>query len=230
MTRIAGTILLGALVLSSMSAAQDPFRGDRSWMVENQLRRRGIHQTDLLNAMETVPRHLFVPESSREAAYVDEAVGTGPGGGLLQPYITALMIELLELNGTQKVLEVGTGSGYDAAILSRLAREVYTIEISERLGEDAKERLRDLGYNNVHVRIGDGNGGWPTEAPFDAIILTTAPAEIPPRLFQQLKTNGKMVVPVGGILHDRTGLTQTDEGMVRRRIEPVRIAPMSPDP
>jgi len=198
-------------------------------MVDQQLKRRGIRQTELLNAMESVPRHLFVPERVRSGAYVDEPLPLGPGGeALLQPYMTALMIELLELDGSQKVLEVGTGTGYDAAVLSKLAREVYTIEIDPRRGEEASNRLRSLGFRNVSVRIGDGNAGWPDQAPFDAIILTAAPEEPPPKLVEQLKVNGRMVVAVGGSpFQQLTLLVKTKEGLQRRRIEPVRMSPMS---
>jgi protein-L-isoaspartate(D-aspartate) O-methyltransferase len=210
-------------------AAQDPFEAPRREMVEQQLRRRGIRQTELLQAMETVPRHLFVPERVRPEAYFDEPLPLGPGGdALLQPYMSALMIELLKLDGSQKVLEIGTGTGYDAAVLSKLAREVYTIEISPERGEEARSRLRDLGFKNVEVRIGDGNQGWAEQAPFDAIILTAAPEEVPPRLLEQLRVNGRMVVAVGGSpFQQLTLLVKTSEGQVqKRRIEPVRMGPM----
>ena len=209
--------------------AQDPFAQPRREMVDQQLRRRGIRQSELLQAMEVVPRHLFVPERVRPEAYVDEPVPLGPGGdSLLQPYMTALMIELLELDGSQKVLEVGTGTGYDAAILSKLAREVYAIEISPVRGEEARSRLRELGFGNVQVRIGDGNQGWPDQAPFDAIILTAAPENVPPRLIEQLKVHGRMVVAVGGSpFQQLTLLLKTPEGVQKRKIEPVRMGPMS---
>ena len=149
-------ILLACLIIASVALqdipvrAQDPFEEPRRNMVNQQLRRRGIRQTELLNAMETVPRHLFVPERVRPEAYVDEPVPLGPDGdALLQPYMTALMIELLKLDGSQKVLEVGTGTGYDAAVLSKLAREVYTIEISPERGEEARSRLKSLGFANI---------------------------------------------------------------------------------
>jgi protein-L-isoaspartate(D-aspartate) O-methyltransferase len=198
-------------------------------MVDQQLRRRGIHQSELLQAMQAVPRHLFVPERVRAEAYVDEPVPLGPSGSvLLQPYMTARMIELLELDGTQKVLEVGTGTGYDAAVLSKLARQVFTIEISPERGEDARSRLRDLGFSNVQVRIGDGNQGWPDQAPFDAIILTAAPERVPPKLVEQLKMNGRMVVAVGGSAFQQLALlVKTPDGVQKRKIEPVRIGPMS---
>lgn len=202
-------------------------------MVNDQLRRRGIRQSELLHAMETVPRHLFVPERVRPEAYVDEPVPLGPGGdALLQPYMTALMIELLKLDGTQKVLEVGTGSGYDAAVLSKLAREVYTIEISPERGREAQLRLKDLGFTNVRVRIGDGNQGWPDQAPFDAILLTAAPEQIPPKLIEQLKVNGRMVAAVGGSPFQQLTLwVKNPEGTVQKRpIEPVRMGPMTDEP
>jgi protein-L-isoaspartate(D-aspartate) O-methyltransferase len=225
--RIGLMITVGAVCLGGALLAQDPYLDTRRSMVDEQLRKRGIRQSSLLDAMQTVPRHLFVPESDWEEAYVDEALPVGPEGGLMQPYMTALMIELLALDGSQKVLEIGTGSGYDAAVLSRLAREVFTIEISRLRGEAAKARLEVLGYENVRVRIGDGNAGWPSEAPFDAIILTAAPERIPPRLIEQLAPDGKMVIPVGGVFQELTLITKTADGFRKRRIEPVRIGPMS---
>jgi protein-L-isoaspartate(D-aspartate) O-methyltransferase len=224
--------LTTAITLQGLSArAQDPFEEPRRNMVDQQLRRRGIRQTELLNAMETVPRHLFVPERVRPEAYVDEPVPAGPDGeALLQPYMTARMIELLQLDGSQKVLEVGTGSGYDAAVLSKLAREVYTIEISPQRGEEARSRLKSLGFTNVQVRIGDGNQGWPDQAPFDAIILTAAPARIPPKLIEQLKINGRMVAAVGGSpFQQLTLLVKTAERVEKRSIEPVIIDPLIDD-
>jgi protein-L-isoaspartate(D-aspartate) O-methyltransferase len=223
--------LTSAIALTDSSAAQDPFEEPRRDMVNRQLRDRGIRQTELLNAMETVPRHLFVPERVRPEAYVDEPVPVGPdGAALLQPYMTARMIELLQLDGTQKVLEVGTGTGYDAAVLSKLAREVYTIEISPRRGEEARSRLQALGFTNVQVRVGDGNQGWPDQAPFDAIILTAAPERIPPKLIDQLRINGRMVVAVGGSPYQQlTLLVKTPERVEKRSIEPVIIHPLIED-
>ena len=211
--------------------AQDPFEEPRRNMVDQQLRRRGIRQSELLNAMETVPRHLFVPERKRPEAYVDEPVAIGPDGdSLLQPYMTARMIELLQLDGSQKVLEIGTGSGYDAAVLSKLAREVYTVEISPTRGEDARSRLKQLGYKNVFVHIGDGNEGWADKAPFDAILLTAAPESIPPKLIEQLKVNGRLVAAVGGSpIQQLTMWTKTPERVMKRSIEPVVINPLIDD-
>jgi protein-L-isoaspartate(D-aspartate) O-methyltransferase len=223
-------LALAVVIQAVPLSAQDPFAEPRRLMVDQQLKRRGIRQTELLQAMEDVPRHLFVPERVRPEAYFDEPLPLGPDGeSLLQPYMTALMIELLELDGSQKVLEVGTGTGYDAAILSKLAREVYTIEISPQRGEEARSRLRELGFPNIQVRIGDGNQGWPDQAPFDAIILTAAPENVPPKLIEQLKVNGRMVVAVGGSpFQQLTLLVKSSDGTVqKRKIEPVRMGPMS---
>jgi protein-L-isoaspartate(D-aspartate) O-methyltransferase len=227
------SFLLGSTLLSQHAPvnAQDPFEEPRRNMVDQQLRRRGIRQPQLLNAMETVPRHLFVPERVRPEAYVDEPVPIGPDGdSLLQPYMTARMIELLQLDGSQKVLEVGTGSGYDAAVLSKLAREVYTIEISPERGAEARSRLKSLGFTNVEVRIGDGNQGWPDKAPFDAIILTAAPEHVPSKLIDQLKVNGRMVAAVGGSPFQQLTLwLKTPERVEKRSIEPVAINPLIDD-
>jgi protein-L-isoaspartate(D-aspartate) O-methyltransferase len=224
--------LTSAIILQHLPArAQDPFEEPRRDMVERQLKKRGIQQAELLNAMQTVPRHLFVPERVRTEAYIDEPVPIGPDGdSLLQPYMTARMIELLRLDGSQKVLEVGTGSGYDAAVLSKLAREVYTIEISPRRGEEARSRLKSLGFTNVQVRIGDGNEGWPDQAPFDAIILTAAPERVPLKLIDQLKVNGRMVAAVGGSPFQQLTLwVKTPERVEKRSIEPVIIDPLIDD-
>ena len=227
-TTAVALVLIGGLWFSAEEvSAQDAFQTMRRDMVEFQLRGRGIRQPRLLDAMATVPRHLFVPQEVRNEAYYDQPLPIGSAGGIMQPYISALMIELLELDGTQKVLEVGTGSGYDAAVLSVLASEVFTIEISEELGRSAQERLEALGYDNVSVRVGDGNEGWPSEAPFDAILLTAAPEEIPLKLLEQLKTNGRMVLALGGFVQNLTAIRKTPQGLQTSRIEPVRLSPMS---
>ncbi len=208
-----------------------PARGDfvaaRKRMVEEQIRARGITQPQVLAAMEQVPRHLFVPEAVRDEAYEDHPLPIDYGQTISQPYIVALMTELLDLKKTDKVLEIGTGSGYHSAVLSRVASEVYSIEIIEPLGLQARHTLHSLGYDNVHVRIGDGYGGWPEEAPFDAIILTAAPPRLPQPLVEQLKVGGRLVVPVGDFLQDLSVFTKTKDGLVRRKIAPVRFVPMT---
>ena len=199
-------------------------------MVEEQIRARGVDEPALLRAMEEVPRHLFMPESVRDRAYLDGPQRIGAGQTISQPYIVALMTQLLELDGDEKVLEIGTGSGYQAAILSRLAREVYTMEIREPLAREAEKTLTRLGFENVKVRTGDGYEGWPEEAPFDGIVVTAAPREVPEELYKQLKLGGKMVVPVGMYFQDLLEITKTEDGQKTRRVSPVRFVPMVTDP
>jgi len=176
---------------------QDPYKLQREKMVRNHIKARGIQNEAVLEAMKSVRRHLFVPESYMPYAYNDNPLLIGYEQTISQPYIVAYMTENLDLKPDYKVLEIGTGSGYQAAILSKIVKDVYTIEIVEELGKAAKERLSRLDYKNVNVKIGDGFNGWPEEAPFDAIIVTAAPAEIPQPLIDQLKEGGKMIIPVG---------------------------------
>jgi len=166
-------------------------------MVERQIRRRGVTDRDVLDAMERIPRHEFVPPQHRSQAYEDHPLPIGHGQTISQPYIVALMTQLLALEPGYRVLEIGTGSGYQAAILSEIVGEVYTVEIIGALAAEASERLARLGYGNVHVRCADGYFGWEEHAPYDAIIVTAAADEVPPPLLEQLKDGGKLVVPVG---------------------------------
>src|SRR4030043_2052299 len=176
-------------------------RGDlkamREKMVETQIKARGVKDPRVLSPLLKVERHRFVPEEHLNSAYSDQPLPIGKGQTISQPYIVALMTELLELKGGEKVLEVGTGSGYQAAILAELAKEVYTIEIIETLASSAKKVLLDLAYQNITVKVGDGYLGWPEAAPFDAIIVTCAPDHIPKPLMGQLREGGRMVIPVG---------------------------------
>lgn len=200
----------------------------RRRMVEEQIERRGITSPAVLEAMRKVPRHRFVPPIYMTRAYADSPVPIGRGQTISQPYIVARMTELLELTSSSRVLEIGTGSGYHAAVLGQVAGEVYTIEIVEDLGGQARERLADLGYRNIHVKIGDGYRGWPEQAPFDAIILTAAPAEPPEPLLAQLAVGGKMVLPQGdGGIQDLLVVTKTQERLERQRISAVRFVPMT---
>jgi protein-L-isoaspartate(D-aspartate) O-methyltransferase len=176
--------------------------------------------------MEEVPRHRFVPDHQQGSAYVDAPLPIGDGQTISQPYVVALMTELLELDGDSKVLEIGTGSGYQAAVLSRIASEVYSIEIREGLGEQARNLLGELGYDNVEVRIGDGYQGWPEAAPFDGIIVTAAPERIPQPLVDQLRLGGKMVIPVGRFLQELLVITRTEDGIQTREVAGVRFVPM----
>ena len=200
-------------------------------MVEQQIRGRGLSEPDLLAALEDVPRHRFVPDAKASQAYDDRPIEVADGQVLPQTYTSAVMIDLLELDGDERVLEIGTGTGYDAAVLSRLAREVYTIEIDQALADEARSTLDALGYDNVYVLVGDGYHGWPSKAPFDAILLTAAPNRIPKPLIDQLAPGGRLVVAVGSTLHqDLQLISKSEDGTVsRRRITPLRLGPMTGD-
>ena len=195
-------------------------------MVRSQIKARGITDQRVLNVMEKTPRHLFVPANIARYAYSDSPLLIGHSQTISQPYIVALMTELLELQGTEKILEIGTGSGYQAAILSPLVDTCYTIEVLEPLANEAKARLKELEYNNVVVRWGDGYAGWEEHAPFDGIIITAAPPEIPEKLIEQLKVGGKMILPVGTMLQELILITKTNEGIRKKSIIPVRFVPM----
>ncbi len=195
-------------------------------MVKRQIESRGVNDERVLKAMREVERHKFIPNQHITAAYEDHPLPIGYGQTISQPYIVALMTELCRLNGMEKVLEIGTGSGYQAAVLSLLAKEVYTIEIVEPLGKLAKKRMKEMGYHNVHVRIGDGYKGWPEHAPFDVIIITAAPSEIPQTLFEQLKEGGIMVAPVGDFHQELITIEKVNGQMVKRVITYVRFVPM----
>ncbi|HEV8129993.1 MAG TPA: protein-L-isoaspartate(D-aspartate) O-methyltransferase [Acidobacteriota bacterium] len=175
----------------------------RERMVIEQLQSRDITDPQVLHAMRTVPRHLFVPPNLEHLAYSDGPLPIGEGQTISQPYIVALMTQLAHPQKVHKILEIGTGSGYQAAVLSLLYNEVYSIEILESLAKQAKERLERLGYRNVHTRSGNGYFGWPEAAPFDAIIVTAGATEVPPALVEQLKPGGRMVIPVGSHLNNQ---------------------------
>jgi protein-L-isoaspartate(D-aspartate) O-methyltransferase len=215
---------------SRAQAQEERFDALREQMVEYQIVRRGVDDEAVCEAMRRVPRHLFVPSEVRDEAYVDHPVPIGQGQTISQPYIVALMTSLLDLSKTDRVLEIGTGSGYQAAVLGEIAGMVYTIEIREDLGLQAKGLLQRLGYSNVHVRIGNGYRGWPEEAPFDAIIVTASPPDIPETLVAQLKVGGRMVVPVGaGAVQNLELLTKTPNGVLSKDMVPVRFVPMIGD-
>jgi protein-L-isoaspartate(D-aspartate) O-methyltransferase len=195
-------------------------------MVDIQIRNRGVRNAQVLRAMESVPRHEFVPRGSVNQAYDDHPLHIGHGQTISQPYIVALMSEALELKREDRVLEIGTGSGYQAAVLAELVDVVYSIEIVEELGREADERLSRLGYDNVKVRIGDGYKGWPEEAPFDAIIVTAAPENVPQALVEQLAEGGRMVLPVGVGIQELLLIEKIDGKAVERHITSVRFVPM----
>lgn len=206
--------------------AEDLWSAQRRSMVDD-LRQRGIKEPAVLEAMGKVPRHLFVPDSVRSQAYQDQPLALGAGRSIYQPYVVALMTSLLHLDKGDKVLEVGTGTGYHAAVLSRIAREVYSIEIVGPVATQASQRLRTLGYNNIEVRVGDGYQGWADKGPFDAILISAAPPHIPKPLIDQLRVGGRMVVPLGGVLQDLLVITKTEDGLERRTVIPVRLTPMT---
>ncbi len=206
---------------------EDSLSVERAAMVDGQIAGRGVTDNLVLGAMRKVPRHEFVPESYRRYSYADEPLPIGEGQTISQPYIVALMTETLNLDSTSKVLEIGTGSGYQAAVLAEIAESVYSIEIVESLCRRAAETLARLGYGNVHVRCGDGYRGWPEEAPFDAIIVTAAPDHVPQPLVDQLATGGRMSIPVGDFYQELLLLTKTERGVTERKVIPVRFVPMT---
>src|SRR5436189_3282521 len=201
---------------------------ERQRMVQEQLMSRGVRDERVLAAMNKVPREEFVPQDSRAASYADQPLPIGYGQTISQPYIVAFMTEQLRPKPSDRVLEVGTGSGYQAAILAELVAEVYSIEIIEPLGKSADATLQRLGYKNVHVKVGDGYKGWPEHAAFDAITVTCAPDHVPQPLIDQLKEGGRMIIPVGNFGDQELYLLQKKNGELQRRaVLPVRFVPMA---
>jgi len=203
------------------------FKAMREKMVETQIKARGVKDPRVLSALLKVERHRFIPKEYLNSAYSDQPLPIGEGQTISQPYIVALMTELLELKGNEKVLEIGTGSGYQAAILGELAKEVYTIEIVESLASSARKRLSELAYQNIEVKAGDGYLGWPEVAPFDAIIITAAPDHIPKPLIEQLKEGGRMVVPVGTYTQELKKIVKRSGEIETTDVIPVVFVPMT---
>jgi protein-L-isoaspartate(D-aspartate) O-methyltransferase len=229
-TLVAALGLLTAMALGGFQLIETEsiYQGRRQAMVKQQLEKRGIRDQGVLAAMSKVPRHRFVPALLRGLAYSDGPLPIGEGQTISQPYIVALMTELIQPAKTMRVLEIGTGSGYQAAVLCECVAEVYTIEVVPELGRGATTLLRELGHRNVHVKVGDGYVGWPDHAPFDAIVLTAAPPRrIPQPLLDQLKVGGRLVAPVGGEEQDLVRITRTEKGYDRQVIAPVRFVPMT---
>jgi protein-L-isoaspartate(D-aspartate) O-methyltransferase len=208
-------------------ADRPDFEAARERMVARQIRARGIGDERLLATMQTVPRHAFVPSSHLRSAYEDQPLPIGEGQTISQPYIVAAMTDALSLTGTERVLEVGAGSGYQAAVLSRLAREVIAIESQPGLIEAARMRLADLGYTNVRIEEGDGSAGWPPDAPYDAILVAAAAPSVPPPLVEQLADGGRLVIPVGAPdEQELLRIQKTANGIARKSICGCRFVPL----
>ena len=209
------------------SKSDGTYRDERFRMVQEQIEARGVIDARVLEAMRRVPRHLFVPEPFRAAAYADSPLSIGHGQTISQPYIVAWMSEALRVAPGRRVLEIGTGSGYQAAVLAEMGVDVYTIEIVPALGESAAHTLATLGYSRVHGRIGDGYAGWPEHAPYDAVIVTAAPDHVPQPLVAQLAVGGRLVVPVGGgEFQQMTVIEKRRDGTTRQEVMPVRFVPL----
>lgn len=230
MRAVVFSLLLVTACGTPSAKSQEGFTRMRERMVADQMAARDIKDPRVLAAMRKVPRHLFVPADQQRLAYEDHPLPIGKDQTISQPYIVAYMSQALDLKPTDKVLEIGTGSGYQAAVLGELAAQVYTIEIVEELAERSKRTLATAGYANVHVRHGDGYAGWPEQAPFDAIMVTAAPDHVPQPLVDQLKIGGRLVVPVGRGDQDLLVLTRTTEGMREDDRLPVRFVPLTRKP
>jgi protein-L-isoaspartate(D-aspartate) O-methyltransferase len=222
--------LILIVFFSHTACAEEPddFARLREQMVQQQIVARGVRDTRVIQAMLKVPRHFFVPEARRAYSYGDYPLPIGEGQTISQPYIVAYMTEALELRAEDRILEIGTGSGYQAAVLGELVKEVYTIEIIGKLGKRARQTLDRLKYRNIHVKIGDGYKGWPEKAPFDAVIVTCAPEKIPPALIRQLNEGGRMIIPVGstGSVQKLVRLVKKGGRIKAENVMYVRFVPM----
>ncbi|MBD3223304.1 MAG: protein-L-isoaspartate(D-aspartate) O-methyltransferase [Caldithrix sp.] len=210
-----------------MDTKEEKFIQRREQMVERQIEARGIENKAVIQAMMSVPRHRFVPQDELSRAYSDEPLSIGEGQTISQPYIVAFMTEQLQIDADDNVLEIGTGSGYQAAVLAEIADSVYTIEIIPELAQKAGKLLKELEYQNIVVKQGDGYHGWPEKAPFDAIIVTAAPPRIPQTLLEQLKIGGRMVLPVGEYTQELVVVDKSENGLNMQSILPVRFVPMT---
>lgn len=198
----------------------------REGMVETQIEARGVKDDKVLEAMRKVPRHLFVPENMKLYAYRDEPLVIGEGQTISQPYIVAYMTEALQLKGHERILEVGTGSGYQAAVLAEIVQEVFSVELLESLSLKAQDTLKRLGYKNIHFKISDGTLGWKEHASYDAIMVTAAPAKVPKALQEQLTIGGKMIIPVGAAFQELVLLTREKRKYKKKILLPVRFVPL----
>ncbi len=221
---LSGIIVLCGVIFSSFT---DQHSQQREQMVQNQLKERGIYDSNTLEAMRNTKRHLFVPSNQQRFAYQDRPLPIGHGQTISQPYIVAYMTQIIEPRNHHRILEIGSGSGYHAAVLSQIVDEVYTIEIIEELGKGAKGVLNEQGYDNVHVKIADGYYGWEENAPYDAIVVTAAAEHIPPPLIEQLRDGGKMIIPVGSPYRtQQLMLVEKEDGdITTENLMPVRFVP-----
>jgi len=229
MKKLTVLIIVFTIGFFSSLSGQNKFEIKRKEMVKKQIQARGITDKNTLKALEVVPRHLFVPEEYQDQAYDDGPLPIGYGQTISQPYIVAYMTELLNVGPNDVVLEIGTGSGYQAAILSRIVKKVYTVEIVEELGLAAKERLKALNYDNVEVKIGDGYYGWEEHAPYSGIIVTAASEYIPPPLIKQLKDKGRMIIPVGSpfSVQNLMLVEKSGDKIRTKSLIPVRFVPLT---
>jgi protein-L-isoaspartate(D-aspartate) O-methyltransferase len=224
------SILTLFIAAFALTVTAQNYAEERAQMVKWQIENRGINDPEVLDAMRTVKRHHFVPKQYRSRAYRDGPLSIGHGQTISQPYIVALMTEKLQLDENDKVLEIGTGSGYQAAVLAEITPHVYSIEIVEELAIRARETLRQQGYSNVHLKIGDGFKGWKKHAPFDGIIVTCSPSDVPEPLKQQLAEGGRMIIPVGGPYIQQLVLLKKKKGEIKKsNISGVRFVPMIDD-
>ena len=218
----------GTVPAKAESSKDDTRAAERNHMVQRHLIERGLKNPRVLEAFRTVPRHRFLPPETQRQAYDDESIPIGEGQTITPPYDVAFMTEILEPKPTDRIYEVGTGSGYQSAILSRLVKEVYSIEIHAPLSKRATQVHKDLGYTNIHTRVGDGYVGWPEAAPFDAIIVTCAPTKVPQPLFDQLKEGGRMVIPIGSRFNQVVHLIIKKNGKrIDRELKPTLFVPMT---
>jgi protein-L-isoaspartate(D-aspartate) O-methyltransferase len=206
--------------------SEENFEEKRRRMVEEQIKARGIKDTRVLAAMEKVPRHEFVPDKIRSHSYNDEPLSIGEGQTISQPYIVAYMTEVLQLEDDKKVLEIGTGSGYQTAVLAEIVRDVYSVEIIESLSRRSRDILAELGYKNIQFKVGDGSYGWKEFAPFDAIIVTAAPRVTPQPLQEQLSIGGKLIVPVGDTFQELVLIVKNKKGFTEKKLISVRFVPL----
>ena len=220
-------ILVSVSVLTPLQ--DEALKKKRELLVDQTIAKRGVKDKAVLDAMKKVPRHLFVPEGSISRAYDDRPLGIGYGQTISQPYIVAYMTEVIRPKPDHKVLEVGTGSGYQAAVLAEIVKEVYTIEIIPELGNASTATLKKLGYNNVKVKVSDGYFGWPEQAPFDAIVVTAAAEFVPPPLIEQLKEGGKMIIPIGSPYMNQTLMLVEKKGkkITTKSLLPVVFVPFT---